>query len=121
MANLPNKINKSSSAKRFIKLDIDVTSIDKSWFYVTQGRDGSKPKVFLKATLMMLPDGETDRFGNLGMIIQDVPMEVHKVDKTKKGNILGNACELEWSSGSSEEAILVKPEAIDEIADDLPF
>jgi len=121
VANLPNKINKSSNAKRFIKLDIDVTSIDKSWFYVTQGKDGSKPKVFLKATLMMLPDGETDRFGNLGMIVQDVPQEVHKVDKTKRGNILGNACELEWGSCEQETPTLVKPEAMNEIADDLPF
>ena len=115
----PAKINKASNVKRFIQLDIDVSKVKKEWFFITEGG-----AVRLKMTLMMLPDGETDRYGNLGMIVQPVPPDVYKADKKAQGPILGNGQELDWSesSGGGEEVKvdLSNPEH-QKIVDDLPF
>lgn len=109
----PDRINKAKKEKRFIKLDIDVTKIDKSWLY-----KGEKGGVYLKMTLHMLPDGEVDRYGRLGFITQDVPIELAKKDKELKGEILGNGEELEWVK-QEEKKTLVDSAA--DIMDDLPF
>ena len=113
MANKPAGINKSSDQKRFIKMRIDVKKLNKDFFFV--GEKG----VYAELTLIMLPDGEVDKFENLGMIVQDVPYELAKKDKTLKGEILGNGKENHWMKPGEEETTLgYTPPPY---ADDLPF
>ena len=117
MAERPKTTNKSSDQKRFIKISIDVTKIKKDWLF--QGEKGT----YLNITLGMLPDGETDNYGNLGMITQDVPKEVFSKDRAAKGPILGNAAEFEpkpavFEGQPGQEAGKMMS---DDSMDDLPF
>ena len=88
----PKTKNQASTERRFIKISINVQKINKEW--LQQGEKG----VYLNLTLFMLPDGEVDKFGNLGMVVQDVPKVIYEKDKSVKGEILGNAAELDWES-----------------------
>lgn len=97
MAETPKGINIASDKKRFLKMRIDVKKLNKDFFFI--GKDGA---VYADITLMMLPDGETDKYENLGMIVQDVPKAVYEKDKTIKGEILGNAKELLWEDRGGE-------------------
>jgi len=115
---MPNGVNIASDKKRFIRGRINLSMIEKD--LLTQGKTG----VFLDFTLQMLPNGEVDRYENLGMLTQDVPTEVYKKDKDRKGKILGNMRENVWdkSSGGTEtvpgtQLDIASPEAVD----DLPF
>lgn len=116
----PNRINKAGDFKRFIRMSIDVTKLKKDWFYVSKNEDGSTKAVYLKMTLMMLPDGETDKFGQLGFIVQDVPKEIFEQDRKAKGDILGNAEELEWKK-EEEKVELISNDEDDDIMSGLPF
>jgi hypothetical protein len=123
--NQPNRINKASKEKRYIRMSLDVTKIKKDWFYISKNDDGSIKSVYLKMTLAMLPDGEVDKFGQLGFVIQDVPQEISKAEKDlpknekSRGAILGNAEELEWTK--QEEKLERVTENDTDIMDDLPF
>ena len=123
--NQPKKINKAGDFKRYIKLSIDVTKLNKNWFYTSRDDDGNIKAVYAKVTLCMLPDGETDKYGGLGFIVQDVPQEVSKAekdlskDKKSRGEILGNGEELEWER-EKEVVTKVTEEELDEL-DTLPF
>ena len=64
-----------------IKLNIDVTKIDKARLY--KGAKGTY------ANFTVLLRDETDQYGNDGMIIEDVSKEER--ESGKKGTILGNA------------------------------
>jgi hypothetical protein len=114
----PKGINKSSDKKRFIKMRINVLEINKDWLFV--GEKGT----YLDITLMLSPDGEVDKFENLGMVVQDVPQEVYKKDKKAQGPILGNGKELQWE-GSSESGVggggTLAANADNKVANDLPF
>jgi len=116
---LPKGINKSSKDKRYIRLRLDVTKINKDFLYV--GEKG----VYLDATLHMLPDGEVDNNENLGFITQDVPNALRKENSTLKGAILGNAKENYWEKQAQESSPGVDlPIASGDdngIMDDLPF
>lgn len=96
MADRPKTKNVASDQKRFIKISINVQEIIKDWIH------GGAKGAYLNCTLHMLPDGELDKFGNLGFITQDVPKVVYEKDKSAKGPILGNAAELDWSNRSEE-------------------
>ena len=95
MADRPKTRNMASDKKRFIKLSIDVTKIKKEWIH--SGDKGA----YLNMTLQLLPDGNLDTYGNLGMITQDVPKVVYEkekgIPKSEKtsGPILGNGAEFE--------------------------
>lgn len=115
----PKRINKASEKKRFIKIDISVhkDKINKDWLFVTEKGD-----VRLKMTLHMLPDGETDQYGRLGMITQDVPAELAKQNKELRGAILGNAEELQWEGQGEATPLSSKSDAEKALVDDdLPF
>ena len=64
-----------------IKLNIDVTKIDKSRLH--KGAKGTY------ANFTVLLRDETDQYGNDGMIVEDVSKEEREAGK--KGTILGNA------------------------------
>jgi hypothetical protein len=123
--NQPKKINKAGDFKRYIKMSIDVTKLKKEWFYTSRDDDGNIKAVYAKVTLCMLPDGETDKYGGLGFIVQDVPAEVTKAEKDlpkdqrSRGEILGNGEELEWER-EKEVVTKVTEEELDEL-DTLPF
>lgn len=93
----PPTRNVASDKKRFIKISIDVQKIRKDWLFA--GEKGT----YLNVTLQMLPDGELDQHGNLGMITQDVPKEVYEAEKSLPkaqktlGPILGNGAEMDWA------------------------
>ena len=93
----PGTKNQSSGKTRWIKMKIDLTKLKKEWFFTSE-----KGSVYADITLAMKPDGEVDQYGNLGMIIQDVPQAIYKEDKTVKGPILGNGAELDWGAGVGE-------------------
>lgn len=78
-----NTKKQNAMADRIIKIKIDVKKINKDWLHV--GEKG----VYLNATVLF--NEEQDRYGNNGMIVQDVPNDVYKADKTQKGEILGNS------------------------------
>jgi hypothetical protein len=122
----PPTKNQASDEKRYIKMSINVREILKQWLV-----DGEKG-TYLNMTLQMLPDGKLDRYGNLGMIVQDVPQEIYQKEKTKPkeektlGPILGNACEFD--SFEKTEGLpgqwgktIVTDENGKEVVDDLPF
>jgi len=120
MADKVQTQNKASKEKRLIRMSINLMAIDKEFIIV--GEKG----VYANITLVMKPDGEIDDYGNLGMVVQDVPTEVYKKDKTKKGAILGNGKEFIPRGGASD-ADTAKPiselstKEKDELLDDLPF
>lgn len=93
-------------AKQIIQLKIDVTKIDKKRLY--KGEKGT----YLTAALLLNDD--TDKFGNNGMILEQITKEERQAGH--KGTILGNAKILERK----------QPDAIptveaEEISEDLPF
>lgn len=103
-------------ADKIIKCSINVQNINKEWLF--QGEKG----VYLNLTVLY--NEEQNQHGQNGMIVQDVPTDVYKKDKTVKGPILGNC--KEFAKGSA------KPEAEPgkevgtlgvktDVADDLPF
>jgi len=85
----------TNSQKEFIKMSINVTEINKDWLFV-----GEKGAVYANITLAVNPDGKVDKYGNLGMVTQDVPKKVYEAeknlpaDKKSKGAILGNGAVL---------------------------
>lgn len=103
MAERPKTKNQASDQKRFIKLRINVRDINKAWLVAGEKGD------YLDMTLQMLPDGKLDKFGNLGMITQDVPKSIYEKEKqlpkTEKtqGAILGNGAELDWNSNTESQ------------------
>lgn len=116
MADKPKSKNESSDKKRFIQMRLNVKEINKAWIF------GGEKGDYLDITLMLLPDGQVDKYGSLGMIVQKVPKTVWEKDKKAQGNILGNGYEYEWSSSSeavpgNEQLETLTPEEID----DLPF
>jgi hypothetical protein len=128
--NQPNRINKASKDKRFIKMSIDVSKLKREWFYISKDKETDEIKgVYAKLTLSMLPDGEVDKYGQLGFIVQDVPQEISKaeMDKPKnertRGEILGNAEELEWAREETKLTAVtdIDSEEADDILDNLPF
>lgn len=126
----PKTVNTSGSdQKRFIRCSIDVTAINKDWLVPAESG-----KVYLNFTLQHLKTGELDRFGNLGMITQDVPSEVYEkekhlpVEKRTRGEILGNGCEFERKPKEGAPGDTAAPtlenmdeEKKQELIDDLPF
>ena len=122
--NLPKGINNASDKKRFITGSINLKEVKKEW--LTEGKDGN---IYLNFTLQMLPDGELDRFENLGMVTQNVPAEIYKAEKDlpkaqkTMGPILGNMRENVWEGGGNMEALSADklPGASNEAIDDLPF
>lgn len=75
-----------------IKLNIDVTKIDKSQLY--QGQKGT----YLNVTAFVDLD-EQDQYGNNGMITQEVSKELR--DAGQKGAILGNS-KVFWRDGNQQ-------------------
>lgn len=69
-------------ADRVIKCKIDVTKVNRDWFF--SGTKGT----YMNFTVLF--NEKPDDYGNHGMIVQDVPTELYKKDKTVRGNILGN-------------------------------
>ena len=65
-----------------IKCKIDVTKVIKEWLFT--GQKGT----YLNVTVLY--NAEKDQYGNNGQVVQDVPTEIYKKDKSKKGPILGN-------------------------------
>lgn len=104
MAERPKTKNKASAEVRWIDMSINVREIKKEW--ITPGEKGD----YLNFKLRMLPDGETDKYGNLGMLVQSVPSQLYKEAEAKqkgsgkdiKGVILGNAAELDWGNVNKE-------------------
>lgn len=102
-------------ADKIIKLKIDVKKLNKDWLFV--GEKG----VYLNCTLLY--NEEQDARGNNGMIVQDVPTEVYKKDKSIKGEILGNAKEFSKTPASKETEV-GNNEGLRQgttMEDDLPF
>lgn len=117
MVDKPKTHNKASKEKRFIKFSLNVREIKKEWLHV-----GEKGGVYMNCTFHMMPDGEIDRFGNMGFVTQDPPKEVYTKDKEAKGEILGNGCEFvprgfEGAPGTETGKLM----GSDGLNDDLPF
>jgi len=119
--NQPNRINKAGDFKRYIRMSIDVTKLNKDWFYVSKNEDGSVKAVYAKVTLVMQPDGVVDKYGSLGFIVQEIPKEVAKENKDLKGPILGNGEELEWKREEEKVERVTDSEEADDIMEGLPF
>lgn len=92
-------------AKQIIQVKIDVNKIDKKRLY--KGEKGT----YLTATLFL--NEETDKFGNNGMIVEEISKEER--DAGHKGTILGNVKILKKkeSSPAVEDAVVIN--------EDLPF
>jgi hypothetical protein len=86
-----------------ISVKLDVKKIDKKRLYI--GEKG----VYLDATIIMFD--EADKYGNNGMIVQNVSEEEQKAGV--KGEILGNVKFIQKKQ--------VTPEEHKDITDDLPF
>lgn len=126
---LPTK-NRASSKTRQIDMDIDLNSLNKDWFWVGEkiNEKTGKVRVIAKIRLLLKPDGEIDKYGNLGMVVQQVPSELYKKEKNlpdeqkSKGNILGNGSEIDWDAvNGGPAAENVSMGASSEVLDDLPF
>lgn len=104
-------------ADKVIKLKIDVNKIKKEWLFV--GEKG----VYLNLTVLY--NEEQDKYETNGLVIQDVPNEIYKQDKSQRGPILGNCKEYGAKPRLEPEAVpgteSGKLGASDDIADDLPF
>jgi hypothetical protein len=86
-----------------ISVKMDVKKIDKKRLYV--GEKG----IYLDATIIMFD--EPDKYGNNGMIVENITEEERKADK--KGTILGNVKYIVKKQKTEEEK--------KEETDDLPF
>jgi len=98
-----------------VSLSIDVTKIQKE--RLSTGEKGGK---WLNATVFVDVD-DVDKFGNSGMITQDVTKEER--DQGKQGYILGN-CKVFWKKEEepSQPAPQTAPQqAIPSFDDDIPF
>lgn len=93
-------------AKQIIQLKIDVTKIDKKRLY--KGEKGT----YLTAALLL--NDETDKFGNNGMILEQITKEERQAGH--KGTILGNAKILERKQPDAIQTV-----EAEEISEDLPF
>lgn len=93
-------------AKQIIQLKIDVTKIDKKRLY--KGEKGT----YLTAALLLNDD--TDKFGNNGMILEQITKEERQAGH--KGTILGNAKILERKQPDAIQTV-----EAEEISEDLPF
>lgn len=93
-------------AKQIIQLKIDVTKIDKKRLY--KGEKGT----YLTAALLLNDD--TDKFGNNGMILEQITKEERQAGH--KGTILGNAKILERKQPDTIPTV-----EAEEISEDLPF
>jgi len=126
----PKTVNyEKGEQKRFIKMSINVGKANKDLFTVTDKGD-----VFMSCTLQMKPNGEVDKYGNLGMVTQDVPNEIYQKEKhlpvaqRTQGVILGNGAEFErrvpdGMPGGNAGTPLAEMSEEDKSAamDDLPF
>lgn len=110
MANAPKGINIAKAEKRFINIRIDVSKINKNLIF-----SGSKGN-YLDLCLHMLPDGEVDKFENLGFITQSKPK-----DSKEETQILGNAKENLWEGGGAEASPGAELSGSVAADDDLPF
>lgn len=104
-------------ADKVIKLKIDLNKITKAHLFT-----GKKGALYLDMTLLY--QEEDDRFGNNGMIVQDVPSAKWKEDHSLRGEILGNA--KVWNKESKDSDIAKPGEESGELVgdsnlDDLPF
>lgn len=114
----PNFKIKQIMPDKIIRCKINVQDIKKEWLF--PGQKGT----YLNLTILF---NETqNQHGQNGMIVQDVPTDVYKADKTVKGPILGN-CAV-WGSGGPaalpEQKVGVETGAPGLSAvqmDDLPF
>lgn len=116
----PTTKNQSSNKKRWITMRINVDEINKDWIF--PGEKGN----YLDITLGLLPDGEVDKYGSLGMVTQKVPPSVYKEDKKAQGSILGNGYEYDWAAGGggtyeNRPDTELKGKLSQEEIDDLPF
>lgn len=114
----PKTINKVSDKIRFIQMDLDVTKINKEW--LIDGKKGT----YLRISLGLRPDGDLDKYDQLGMVTQPVPYEVWKKDNKLQGPILGNG--VQFAPKGYEDDVnsgtLRGDKGDDEnINDDLPF
>ena len=108
--------NQNKMADKILKCKIDVTKINKDYLFT--GEKG----VYLNFTVLY-NEGK-DNYENNGMIVQDVPKEIYKSDKTIKGEILGNVREFAGAGKDLEAQPGVESGKVgvtDAIADDLPF
>ena len=95
-----------------IKLNIDVTKIDKARLH--KGAKGTY------ANFTVLLRDETDQYGNDGMIIEDVSKEER--ESGKKGTILGNAKIIGKPHAQSQSKPAVKDDKwIDDDSSEIPF
>lgn len=120
----PPTKNQASDKKRFIDFSVNVRDIKKEW--IIPGEKGD----YLNLRFIMLPDGEVDKYGNCGMIVQNVPTQLYKAAEAKqkgsgkelKGSILGNATEFDWNSEREGQPGTMQDHALPtEPIDDLPF
>jgi hypothetical protein len=95
-----------------IKLNIDVTKIDKARLH--KGAKGTY------ANFTVLLRDETDQYGNDGMIIEDVTKEER--ESGKKGTILGNAKIIGKPQAQQQSKPAAKDDKwTDDATDDIPF
>lgn len=117
------QVNSQNMADKILKCKINVKDIKKEWLY--EGEKGT----YLNFTVLYnaLASGN---FDTNGIIIQDVPTEIYKAekslpnDKKSQGAILGNVKEFAKGSGgmSSESAPGVDSGKMGgAVDDDLPF
>lgn len=110
------KLKSQNMADKIIKCKINVKEIKKEWLFV--GEKG----VYLNFT--MLYNEEKDVRDNNGMLVQDVPTDIYKADKSIKGPILGNVKEFTKGDGFNKEASVGNNAGMTQGAsaeDDLPF
>ena len=127
--NQPEKINRAGKHKRYIRMSIDVTKLNKKWFYTSKDEDGNVKAVYAKTTLCMLPDGEVDKYGQLGFIAQEIPAEIAKAERDlpkeqkSKGEIVGNGEELDWKRDEPKMELVNQEaeEGEEDVLDTLPF
>ncbi len=106
--------HKKNMADKIIKLKINTKDIKKEWLFV--GEKG----VYLNVTLLY-NEKQNDK-GQNGMIVQDVPSEIYKADKSVKGPILGNAKEFAKTvSKEAEPGVESGVMGVVDFNDDVPF
>ena len=91
-----------------IKLNIDLTKIDKSKIKEFTRKDGSKGK---SLDLVVFLKDEADQYGNNGFVSESVP-------KDSKGTILGNAKIAGQKPQTIVETVIAE---VVPNSDDLPF
>lgn len=112
------KLKSQNMADKILKVKIDIKKIKKEWLWV--GEKG----VYLNFTILY--NEEDDKYGNNGMVVQDVPTEIYKKHgKAVRGEVLGNCRDFSKSSNGHDEeskpGIEVGKVGIEGLDDDLPF